>query len=211
VAPSKQREREVERQRRLRQAQRREAARRRARRRNAILGSALAVVVVIGAIAVLATSGGGKKSAAGATSTPTPSASTAAFPPVPAGSDPRLKTKPTATLPKAAPTRLGVRDLIVGHGAVAKAGQQVTVNYVGVGYPGGKEFVSSWKARQAFPFQLGTGAVIKGWDEGVAGMKVGGRRQLSIPSPLAYGTQGQPPTIKPNEPLIFVIDLLAVR
>lgn len=212
VAQSRQREREVERQRRERQAQRREAARRRARRRNQIVASVIAVALVLSVVALLATAGR-KKAKPSASTSPTPTASTpkpVAFPPVPPGADPRLKTKPVATLPKTAPTKLAIRDLILGKGPAAKAGQQVTVNYVGVGYPDGKEFDSSWKARQAFPFPLGAGKVIKGWDRGIVGMKVGGRRQLTIPAALAYGPQGRPPTIKPNEPLVFVVDLLAL-
>jgi peptidylprolyl isomerase len=110
----------------------------------------------------------------------------------------------------AAPSKLVTKDLIVGTGAEAKAGQSVTVNYVGVLYHGGKEFDASWKRSEPFTFTLGQGSVIKGWDQGVAGMKVGGRRELIIPAELAYGAQGQPPSIPPNAPLVFVVDLLAV-
>ncbi len=204
MAPSRQRERELERQRRIRQAQRREAARRRARRRNVVVASVLAVVLLISVVALLAKGTGTK---AGPAASPSASAS---FPPVPAGADPRLKTKPTVTVPKTAPTTLVKRDLIVGTGAVATSGQQVTVNYVGVGYPGGKEFDSSWASHKPLRVQLGTGAVIKGWDQGIVGMKVGGRRELVVPPALAYGATGQPPDIKANEPLVFVVDLLAV-
>ena len=93
---------------------------------------------------------------------------------------------------------------------MAKAGQTVTVNYVGVLFHGGKLFDASWNRKQTFSFALGQGQVIPGWDQGVPGMKVGGRRELVIPAKLAYGPQGQPPTIPPNAPLVFVIDLLAV-
>lgn len=209
MAPSRQREREIERQRRLRQAQRRQAARRRARRRRAVVASGLAVVLLLSVIALLAR-GNSSSSGPGAGSTPTASASPS-FPPVPAGADPRLRTKPIATLPEMVPTRLGIRDVVVGKGPAAKSGQQVTVNYVGVGYPGGKEFDSSWSRRTPFSFQLGNGDVIKGWDRGIVGMRVGGRQQLTIPSALAYGAAGQPPAITANEPLVFVVDLLAVR
>ncbi len=121
---------------------------------------------------------------------------------------------PLATQPKvpaqagAPPTKLITKDLIVGTGPEAKAGQTVTVNYVGVLYKGGKEFDASWKRNEPFSFELGAGKVIKGWDQGVVGMKVGGRRMLIIPSELAYGAQGSPPNIPPNAALIFVVDLL---
>ena len=85
------------------------------------------------------------------------------------------------------------------------------MNYVGVAYSTGKEFDSSFDSGQPFPFTLGAGEVIPGWDEGLEGMKVGGRRQLTIPPDLAYGAQGSPPVIKPNETLIFVIDLLSAK
>lgn len=94
---------------------------------------------------------------------------------------------------------------------MAKAGDEVTVQYVGVGYQSGKEFDASWDRGQPFGFQLGAGQVIKGWDEGVQGMKVGGRRELLIPPGLAYGAAGSPPSIGANETLIFVIDLVSVK
>jgi peptidylprolyl isomerase len=120
-----------------------------------------------------------------------------------------LATEPKVTPPSGpAPAKLEKKDLIVGTGKEAKAGDTVTVNYVGVLYKGGKEFDASWKRKEPFQFKLGQGQVIKGWDEGVVGMKVGGRRELVIPSELAYGKSGSPPTIPPNEALVFVIDLL---
>jgi FKBP-type peptidyl-prolyl cis-trans isomerase len=120
-----------------------------------------------------------------------------------------LATEPKVTPPTGAPpTTLEKKDLIVGAGKEAKAGDTVTVNYVGVLYKGGKEFDASWKRKEPFQFKLGQGQVIKGWDEGVPGMKVGGRRELVIPAELAYGKTGSPPTIPPNAPLVFVVDLL---
>jgi peptidylprolyl isomerase len=120
-----------------------------------------------------------------------------------------LSKAPTVTPPSgAAPSKLVVKDIVIGTGAEAKAGQPATVNYVGVLYNGGKEFDASWKRNEPFTFTLGQGQVIPGWDQGVAGMKVGGRRELIIPSALAYGPQGRPPTIPPNAPLVFVVDLL---
>jgi peptidylprolyl isomerase len=140
------------------------------------------------------------------TSTTTPTTASAKTP----TSGP-LATKPKVTPPSgAAPTTLVTKELIKGTGPEAKPGQSVTVNYVGVLYHGGKEFDASWKRSEPFTFALGKGQVIKGWDQGVAGMKVGGRRELIIPAELAYGKNGSPPTIPPNAPLVFVVDLLGV-
>ena len=110
-----------------------------------------------------------------------------------------------------APTKLVAQDLIVGNGPEAKEGDQVSVQYVGVLHSNGKEFDSSWKRNQPFEFTIGSGNVIQGWDQGVLGMKVGGRRRLIIPPDLAYGPSGQPPTIPPNSTLVFDIDLKKVN
>jgi peptidylprolyl isomerase len=121
------------------------------------------------------------------------------------------KTKPTVTVPKGiSPNNFATKELEEGTGATAKSGDEVTVQYVGVGYDSEEEFDSSW-GKEPFTFPLGAGEVIKGWDQGVEGMKVGGRRELLIPGNLAYGPEGRPPSIGPNETLIFVIDLLAVN
>jgi peptidylprolyl isomerase len=120
-----------------------------------------------------------------------------------------LASEPKVTPPSGpAPTKLVSKDLITGTGKEAKSGDTVTVNYIGVLYKGGKEFDASWKRKEPFQFKLGEGQVIKGWDQGVVGMKVGGRRELIIPSELAYGKTGSPPAIPGNAPLVFVIDLL---
>jgi peptidylprolyl isomerase len=123
------------------------------------------------------------------------------------------KTKPKVTVPKGAPPKkLEIKEIEEGSGAEAKAGDEVSVQYVGVGYESGKEFDSSWsRGAEPFTFGLGAGQVIPGWDQGVEGMKVGGRRELTIPPELAYGEAGSPPAIGPNETLIFVIDLLSVK
>ena len=122
------------------------------------------------------------------------------------------KTKPKVTVPSGPPPKkLEIKELEKGTGATAKAGDTVTVQYVGVGYDSEEEFDSSWSRNEPFAFPLGAGEVIAGWDQGVAGMKVGGRRELIIPANLAYGPAGSPPAIGPNETLIFVIDLLAVE
>ena len=121
------------------------------------------------------------------------------------------KPKPTVEVPGGpAPTELVIEDVEEGDGAEAESGDQVSVNYVGVLYDSGKEFDASFDRGQPFEFQLGTGGVIPGWDQGVEGMKVGGRRRLVIPPDLGYGAQGSPPTIPPNATLVFVIDLLSV-
>ena len=120
--------------------------------------------------------------------------------------------KPKVQVPSGPPPKkLVIKDLKTGKGPEAKPGDQVTVQYVGVAYDTGKQFDASWDRGQPFPFQLGAGMVIKGWDKGVAGMRVGGRRELVIPPNLAYGPAGQPPVIAPNATLVFVIDLLAVK
>jgi peptidylprolyl isomerase len=136
------------------------------------------------------------------------------------------KTQPTAgekdlsskpQIPKSSgrpPNELVAQDLIVGRGRAAKTGDQVSVQYVGTTFKGNKEFDTSWKngkPGKPFDFQLGAGNVIQGWDKGVVGMKVGGRRKLIIPANLAYGAQGSPPKIGPNEALVFEIDLKKIK
>jgi peptidylprolyl isomerase len=151
----------------------------------------------------------GKEAAKYETSTSTSSAPTA-----PTASTP--KTGPLSKEPKVPtpsgppPTSLVKKEIIKGTGAEAVAGDTVSVNYVGADYKSGKVFDASWKRNEPFSFTLGKGQVIKGWDEGVAGMKVGGRRELIIPPSLGYGAAGKPPSIPPNETLIFVVDLLQV-
>lgn len=109
------------------------------------------------------------------------------------------------------PAELVVEDLVVGGGDEAKPGHQVTVHYVGVSFSSGKEFDASYNRGDAFDFALGAGQVIGGWDQGVVGMRVGGRRKLTIPPHLGYGARGAGGVIKPNETLIFVVDLLGVQ
>jgi len=120
--------------------------------------------------------------------------------------------KPTVSVPSGPPpANLVVKDLVVGTGAEAIAGKSIVVHYVGVHYTDGKQFDSSWDSGQPLgPFTLGSGAVIPGWDQGLVGMRVGGIRELIIPPSLAYGSNGYSPTIKPNETLVFVVDLLRV-
>jgi peptidylprolyl isomerase len=144
-------------------------------------------------------------------------ATTETLPPNPApapakgGDEKDLKNKPEVKIPKGdAPKKLVVEDIVKGKGKTAKAGANVTVQYVGVLFDGGTQFDASWDRGEPFQFQLGAGMVIPGWDEGVEGMKVGGRRKLIIPSDKAYGPTGQPPDIPPDATLVFVIDLQRV-
>ena len=109
------------------------------------------------------------------------------------------------------PFELGIEDVTVGDGAEATAGTNVSVHYVGVAFRTGEEFDASWERGRPFEFKLGKGQVIPGWDAGVQGMKVGGRRKLTIPSAMAYGARGAGNVIAPHEPLVFVVDLLAVE
>ncbi len=108
------------------------------------------------------------------------------------------------------PTALEIKDIQEGSGPVAKAGDMVSVHYVGVAFSTGEEFDASWNRGTPLSFKLGVGQVIPGWDQGVQGMKVGGRRQLIIPPNLAYGDRGAGAAIKPGETLIFVCDLVGV-
>ena len=120
--------------------------------------------------------------------------------------------KPDVEVPDGAPPEeIVIEDLEEGDGPTAEQGDLVSVDYVGVDFETGKEFDASFGNPEPFEFELGAGMVIPGWDEGVEGMQVGGRRQLVIPPDLAYGKQGQPPAIKPDATLVFVIDLLEVQ
>jgi len=122
-----------------------------------------------------------------------------------------LSSKPT--IPKQSgeePTKVVVKDIVKGKGKAAKLDDSVTVHYVGSSYATRQEFEASWDGGKTAEFALTKGQLIDGWVEGIPGMKVGGRRMLIIPSELAYGAQGSPPSIGPNETLIFVIDLKKV-
>ena len=108
------------------------------------------------------------------------------------------------------PFDLVIEDIVVGAGDEATSGRKVTVHYAGVAFSTGEEFDASWNRNQPFEFKLGKGQVIPGWDAGVQGMRVGGRRKLTIPSAMAYGARGAGGVIAPHEPLVFVVDLLSV-
>jgi peptidylprolyl isomerase len=150
-----------------------------------------------------------------ATSTPAPAATTTtSSSSASAGTVSVANAKDLAHKPKLGkpqgdpPPSLVKKDLVVGHGPAAKAGNTVSVQYVGISWSTGKQFDASWdRGAQPFVFPLGAGQVIQGWDTGVPGMKVGGRRELVIPPDQGYGPQGSPPSIGPNETLVFVVDL----
>lgn len=119
--------------------------------------------------------------------------------------------KPEITIPdENPPTDLVIDDLEVGDGNEATAGSVVSVHYVGVSWSTGEQFDASWDRMEPFRFGLGEGMVIQGWDQGVQGMRIGGRRRLTIPPEMGYGSQGAGGVIKPNETLVFVVDLLDV-
>ncbi|HUB76457.1 MAG TPA: FKBP-type peptidyl-prolyl cis-trans isomerase [Solirubrobacteraceae bacterium] len=153
------------------------------------------------------------KPAATTPTTSTPAATTPKAASIP-------KSGPLSTEPKitkgsgAAPKQLVIKNIITGTGAVAKAGDEITVDYVGALYSNGHVFDASWShggpKGVPFQFKLGVGDVIKGWDQGVVGMRVGGRRELIIPPSLAYGASGSAPSIPGNATLIFIVDLLGV-
>ncbi|MGD0882018.1 MAG: FKBP-type peptidyl-prolyl cis-trans isomerase [Acidimicrobiales bacterium] len=120
-------------------------------------------------------------------------------------------SKPSVDVPdETPPDELVIEDLEVGTGAEAVPGKPVTVHYVGVSWSTGDEFDSSWDRGELFGFPLGAGHVIQGWDQGVAGMKVGGRRRITIPPELGYGSRGAGGVIGPDETLVFVVDLFDV-
>lgn len=119
--------------------------------------------------------------------------------------------KPVVEIPDSdAPTDLQLDDLTVGDGPEARAGQRVQVHYVGVAWSDKKQFDASYDRGEPLTFVLGAGQVIQGWDQGIAGMKVGGRRRITIPPQLGYGQRGAGGVIKPNETLVFVCDLAGV-
>jgi peptidylprolyl isomerase len=119
--------------------------------------------------------------------------------------------KPHVKVPEGEPPKqLMIEDVVEGYGDEAEPGQSVSVHYVGVAWSTGQQFDSSWDRGSPFVFPLGAGRVIKGWDAGVAGMRVGGRRKLTIPPHLGYGRAGAGAAIRGNETLVFVVDLLDV-
>lgn len=167
------------------------------------------LLLITGACLALLVAGCGSDSS---TTSPSTAASTEEAAAPKEAESTKQKTAPKVTVPKGAPPKeLEVKDLEEGTGAAAKTGDVVSVNYVGVNYKSGKEFDASWSRGEPFTFTLGAGEVIPGWDQGIEGMKVGGRRELIIPPELGYGSTGSPPVIPPNETLVFVVDLESVE
>jgi len=165
------------------------------------------MLILAACVALLVAGCGGDESSSDSSGT-TESAATEALE---SSDDASSRGKPKVTIPDGAPPKkLEEKELIEGTGAEAKSGDKVTVQYVGVNYKNGEEFDASWNRGEPYPFTLGASEVIPGWDQGVEGMKVGGRRELIVPPELGYGESGFPPAIPPNETLIFVIDLLEV-
>jgi peptidylprolyl isomerase len=120
--------------------------------------------------------------------------------------------KPQVEIPEGSPSyQLELEDIEIGDGDEATPGSIVEVHYVGVSWKSGRQFDASWDRGDTFKFGLGKGQVIRGWDEGVAGMKVGGRRRITIPPDMAYGKRGAGGVIGPDETLVFVVDLVGVR
>ena len=118
--------------------------------------------------------------------------------------------KPAVSIPaEAPPVELIIEDLVEGDGPEAAPGHNVVVHYVGVAWSTGEQFDASWDRGSPLEFQLGVGSVIRGWDEGIVGMRVGGRRRLTVPADLAYGDRGAGGVIAPGESLVFVVDLVA--
>jgi peptidylprolyl isomerase len=199
------------------------------RRPQALIGAFAGVAVVIAAMVALVVAGGSDDDGAGAqvaaepaAATPAPAATTPAavpsptqapanpgFPPLPAGADPALATRPTTTAGTGKLTKLTVKSLVKGKGAAAQAGQAITVNYVGARYQTGEEFDASWNRSEPFSFQLGAGNVIPGFEQGLVGVTVGSRVQVDIPANLAYGEN--PSGGAPAGPLRFIVDVLAVQ
>jgi peptidylprolyl isomerase len=164
----------------------------------------LALSLACAALAVAGCGGSDSEQQSSApTATPTQTETPAPAAPAKKPKVPKPRGKP--------PKKLVKKDLKVGKGAVAKPGSTVVVQYVGVSFKTGKQFDASWDRGQPFSFAIGSGQVIPGWEKGIPGMRVGGRRELVIPPKLAYGLQGSPPVIGPNETLVFVVDLLSVQ
>ena len=166
----------------------------------------IAVVAVLG----MAACGDDESSSDGGSAQGAQGETTETTPPEDALKD--TSTKPVIPKPTGTPPRKLVKeDIVKGRGTGAKPGDTIFVNYVGVNFSNGEEFDSSWDSGAPFPVQLGTGSVIEGWDKGLVGIRKGGRRKLTIPPEMAYGAEGYPPDIPPNETLVFVVDAVSIK
>ena len=214
---SKRRQRELARQRHERRQQQMAERRARQRRRNAVIGAVVAVLLVIGGVTygAIALTGGGSDKSTASPSTASPTPSTAAAPTKCATISPN---PPKAGQPKVpdvtgtAPTKLVIKDVKPGKGAIAKTGSSLSVTYIGISCSTGKVFDASYLHGGA-PFTvspLGSAGVIQGWNQGLLGARAGGLRELVIPADLGYGASGTS-GIKPNETLIFLIDVKSVK
>ena len=224
MANSRRRERELARRRYERRRLREAQLRARRRQRNIVAGAVIATLVVIGGIVWLAialSSGGKSKVDASKQPSATPSATVSATPPPPAPKkcapikpNPPAKGQPTVPDVKGKPpTKLIAKDIKKGHGPAAKRGADISVTYIGISCSTGKVFDASYlHGNQPFDVKpLGQAGVIQGWNEGLIGVKAGTERELVIPAVLGYGLQGQPPSIKPNETLIFLVTVKSVK
>ena len=167
--------------------------------------------VVLAAAAIAASGCGGGGGNATNANIPAGPAPTTPAPPKASTNLKDTKTKPAIPKPTGSPpTKLVVKDIVVGKGKPAKKGDKLSMQYVGVLYKGGEQFDASWDNGSPFDFTLGQHMVIAGWDKGLIGIKPGGRRELIIPPKLAYGARGQGSTIPPNAALVFIVDALSV-
>jgi peptidylprolyl isomerase len=177
-----------------------------------MLRNRLLILPLLAATLALAACGGDSKNDESAATPAATEAATEAPTETPTEAATPEATKPKVKVPKGKPPKkLVIKDLKTGTGKEATEGSTVTVQYVGVLYDGGKQFDASWDRGEPFSFPLGAGQVIQGWDQGVKGMKVGGRRELIIPPDLGYGDQGAGADIPPGATLVFVVDLLDVQ
>lgn len=174
----------------------------------------LAILVCIGLIAAGDDSSASRADGASALATSPDRRQDDATPPASEAGETKAsevgKTKPKVQPPEAPPTELEVRDVVVGTGAEAKEGDLIRVHYVVVLQKNGKEVYSSWSGKP-LSFELGAGSVTAGWEQGIDGMRKGGRREVVAPAKLSYGKAGAPPRVGPNEALVSVIDLLEVK
>ena len=173
------------------------------------------VLTLIAVVAVLGVAACGDDEENGDADGDTATQADTATEPSPAEAEALLKdtsTKPVIPKPTGTPPRRLVKeDIVKGRGPAAKPGDTLIVHYVGMNFSNGQEFDASWDSGAPFPVQLGAGGVLPGWEQGLVGIRAGGRRQLVIPPELGYGAEGDPPDIPPNETLVFVIDAVSVN